>query len=160
MKSIFYILFAGIDSGFLDLTFIKNWTERLILNSETPQEWLIDLTLCSDLDSAMSILEKWLSNSGETLDEGYGETLIGFLCLCLEGELISIEKFISEVTDVMDSYEVVDLEIEEILIRYYKNQILSDELQKSISNKFKKYRENSSKLYKHLTDYSLSTCSD
>lgn len=83
-KSLFYILFAGIDSGYIGISFLQKWTEQLINNSENPQDWLIDLTMCSDPDSTLNVLRKCLSNSGEILDEEYGETLIGFLCLGLE----------------------------------------------------------------------------
>ncbi|MCP4112604.1 MAG: hypothetical protein GY749_44940 [Desulfobacteraceae bacterium] len=155
MKSIFYILFAGIDSGFFCINFLQKWTEHLINNSESPQDWLIDLTMCSDTESALNILRKCLSNSDKTLDEGYGETLIGFLCLGLENKILSLGKFFSEVIDVMDSYEIVDLDIDDLLQLYKRDQFLSEEIQRLISYKFKKYRDNSNHLYRYLIDNEL-----
>lgn len=151
-KTLFHILFAGIDSGFIDISFVQKWTEKLINNSDSPQDWLIDLTMCSDADSALNILRNYLRNSGETLYEGYGETLLGFLCLGLENKTLSLDEFFSEIIDVIDSYEIVDLDIDELLHLYKRDQFLSEELQKFISAKFGEYREKSNQLYRYMID--------
>lgn len=48
---------------------------------------------------------------------------------------------------MIDSYEIVDLDIDELLQFYKKEQFLSEKLQNKISNNFAKYREKSNQLY-------------
>ncbi len=155
-ESIFHILFAGIQSGFIDISFLKKWTEELIDISDKPQYWLIDLTLCSDSDSALNILRKYQRDSGKKLSEGYGETLLGFLCLSFENKKLSLDKFFSKIIDVLDGYGSIygigDLEVEMLSQFYQGDQFMSEEFLKFVSSKFGEYREKSNQLYRYLID--------
>ncbi|MEE4358519.1 MAG: hypothetical protein V2I97_18755 [Desulfococcaceae bacterium] len=110
-----YILFACIESRFIDIDFLHKWTESLIIKSKKPQNWLLDLTICSDSESALNTLRKYLSLSNDILDNEYGEILIGFFYLCYKKNTISFDEFISEVIDVSDAYEIETFNFEELL---------------------------------------------
>jgi len=152
MKSLFYILSAGIDSDFLDISFIHKWSEELIVKAEKPKIWLIDLTLCSDSDSALDVLNNCVRHYGERLDEEYDRSLIGFLCLGLEKKLLSLDKFLSQVFDAVDPRLLAELksDLHELYQLFERDQSLSDELQAAISSRFGAYRDESEQLYKYL----------
>lgn len=155
MKSLFYILFACIESRFIDIDFLHKWTESLIIKSKKPQNWLLDLTICSDSESALNTLRKYLSLSNDILDNEYGEILIGFFYLCYKKNTISFDEFISEVIDVSDAYEIETFNFEELLQIHKRGNIASDYFQRLLLEKFGRYGEKSNFLYMHLTNENL-----
>ncbi len=147
MKSLFYSLIACIDSQFVGMPFLKKWTESLIIKSKTPQDWLIDLTMCSDSDAALNVLAEYLILSGEVLDEEYGDILVGFLYLGHIKNILTLEKFLTEVLDVVDAYEIYNLEVDDLLQVLKKDNTMSEDLRGLLLEKFGKYGERSNSLY-------------
>ena len=147
MESLFVILLAAIESNFMSIPFLQNWTEKLIDILESPPDWLIDLTMCFDSDEALNVLRKNLVLSGEVLDdEKYGGILVGFFYLSYLNKKISFQKFQSEILDVIDAYEIENLDIEEI------GPIFETEpdIEGLLLKRFEKYGEKSNVLYSYL----------
>lgn len=126
MESIFIILFACIESGFLSIAFIQKWSEKLISASNCPQDWLIELTSCIDEKSALNILRRCVVHYGVMFDEVYGKILIGFLYLNFKAGNLSSEQFIKEIIDIADAYEVVELDSESIRVESGEIKVSKD----------------------------------
>ena len=153
MKSLFHILFACIESHFVDIPFLQKWTETLINKSKCPQYWLVELTMCSDSESVLNVLSKYLAFSDNALCEDYWEIILGFLYLSYINNKLTLDQFIYEVVDVADAYEIeAYLYLGELLD---KNQVTTENLQELLLKKFVKYKNKANLLYKYLTSDNL-----
>jgi len=115
IKLILTTIFAAIESGFVDLASLKNWADRCIDTIPQPRNWLIDLSLASSEQNALDVLRRALPEYGVMLDESYGELLLGFWYLRLANRKVSQEDFLVECIDIIDAYEVQELDGNEIV---------------------------------------------
>ncbi len=147
MESLFVILFALLESNFISIHFLQNWTEKLIDISKSPPDWLFDLTMCSDSNEALNVLRKNLALSGETLDDEYGGILVGFFYLSYMNKKISFQKLRYEILDVIDAYEIENLDIEEMVPLFKTEQ---GDIEGLFLKRFEKYGKKSNVLYSYL----------
>jgi hypothetical protein len=115
MKLFLTTIFAAIESRFVDLVNLKSWADRCIEATPQPCDWLIDLSLASSSNEALNVLRNALPEYEVMLDESYGELLLGFWYLRWANHDVAQEEFITECVDVIDAYEVQELDGNEIV---------------------------------------------
>ncbi|MCY3005553.1 MAG: hypothetical protein NTV29_06210 [Planctomycetota bacterium] len=115
LKVLLTTIFAAVESNYLDLASLKDWTDRCIEFATHPADWIIDLSLASNVEHALNILRQILPRFEVTLDEGYGELLVGFWYIRFDRHDVAEGEFLKEVVDVIDAYQVKELDGEEIV---------------------------------------------
>jgi len=115
LKVLLTTIFAAVESNYLDLASLKDWTDRCIEFAAHPADWIIDLSLASNVEHALNILRQILPRFEVTLDEGYGELLVGFWYIRFDRHDVAEGEFLKEVVDVIDAYQVKELDGEEIV---------------------------------------------
>lgn len=114
MKILLTTIFAGIESYFLDLATLKDWADRCIDSAAQPCDWIIDLSLASSREHALNVLRETLPRFEVTLNESYGELLVGFWYLRFSSHEVVEREFLTELIDVIDAYQLKELDGEEI----------------------------------------------
>ena len=137
MKLFMSTLFAAIESKYLDLPSLKGWADQCIEATNQPKNWLVDLSMASSSENALDVLRAALPEHGVVVDESYGELLLGFWYLRLKAEDVSKDEFATECIDVIDAYEVQELDGTEIV-----DGVCSEGLTESLTNWAKKSEEN------------------
>jgi hypothetical protein len=136
MKLFMTTLFAAIESNYLGLPSMKDWADQCIEAAKQPTDWLIDLSMASSSENALDVLRVALPRYGAMLDENYGELLLGFWYMRLREGGVSKNEFATECIDVIDAYEVQELDGTEIV-----NGECSMRLIESLTNWAKKSEE-------------------
>lgn len=114
MEILLTTVFAGIESHFVDLASLKDWADRCIGFADQPCDWIIDLSLASSSEHALNVLRAALPRFDVTLNESYGKLLVGFWYLRFSNNDVAEGKFLTELIDVIDAYQVKELDGEEI----------------------------------------------
>ena len=115
MNVLLTTLFASLESNYVELPLLKNWADQCIESTKQPSRWLIDLSLASSTENALDILRLALPEYGVMLDQSYGKLLLGFLYQRLNKGGLSREDFDTECIDIIDAYEVHELDGSEIV---------------------------------------------
>jgi hypothetical protein len=136
MKLFMTTLFAAIESNYLVLPSLKDWADQCIEAAKQPTDWLIDLSMASSSENALDVLRVALPRYGVMLDQNYGELLLGFWYMRLREGSVSKNEFATVCIDVIDAYEVQELDGTEIV-----NGDCSMPLIESLTNWAKKSEE-------------------
>jgi hypothetical protein len=142
MKLFLTTLFAAIESEYLDLSSLRSWADRCIEAAQKPRDWLVDLSMASSGESALDVLRAALPEYGVMLDESYGELLLGFWYQRLGKGELSEDKFANECIDILDAYEIQELDGTEFV-----NEVCSESLTKSLKIWASKSEENLNRLW-------------
>lgn len=109
---ILVILFACIDSGYLDNASIRSWATSIVSKVAEPQMWLIELLGSKSTEESLNILRTELPKLGLTLDHNYAELVLGFLYLMFIDKKLTEGEFKTELIDIIDAYDVEDIDPE------------------------------------------------
>ncbi len=150
MDSIFTILFAAIDGGYADATFVREWADRLILKAKYPQEWLINLSLSRDEDNMLKVLRKSLLEHRLRLGYRYCEIYIGFLYLRYKQRRLTYDKFMALVIDTVDAEDFSVLDLYRLIALSKRVRADGDTANFEFEEKFEAFGADARKLFDYL----------
>ncbi|CAM3536955.1 hypothetical protein VA7868_03930 [Vibrio aerogenes CECT 7868] len=149
MDSIFVVLYACLESNYVNISFFRQWSERLIGLSTCPKDWLISLTTASSEDEVSNVLRDCLLETGEILGDRYNQLLLGFLYLAYQKQLISPEKFVGELIDVVDAADMEIIGCGNILVEPTGTMSVEN-VDGCVLEVLKQFAEDCSRLFKRL----------
>lgn len=114
MNNVLVIIFSLIDCNVWDIYKLREWADRSILMIDNPQNWIFELSLAKDLESAGSIITNAMKFHGVRLPEDIGSMLVGFILYRLDNNLISLGAAKKHILDVVDAYQVRNINVESV----------------------------------------------
>ena len=107
-----FMLFACIESKYIDTTFLNKWADTMISCVDIPKTWLINLSLCNNLDCGLNVVGNEIISLGMQFDEEYVWLLMGFLCLRFQEGKIERDDFQARIIDAVDAHQPSGIDVE------------------------------------------------
>lgn len=140
-------LLACLEAKYIELPFIKNWADNIIEKANSPQLWLVELSMCKNTTEAILIIKEYLESKKYDYYKRYSRLYLGFLFLALHENKIDYSIFITNLVYESDNCDLDEISIDSLFVDDSFDPI------KSIDPEIINYLEKLSKACKIIFNY-------
>lgn len=122
------LLYSLIESKYIHLPEIRNFSITLHGRESIPMHWLRELSICETIDEAQDSLRRKINETHMVFDDYYVSLFLGFLYLGAQEGKISAAEFEAELVDTIDAYsDYLGITVEDVHTEYLSIDKLPDE---------------------------------
>lgn len=140
-------LLACLEAKYIELPFIKNWADNIIEKANSPQLWLVELSMCKNTTEAIIIIKEYLESKKYDYYKRYSRLYFGFLFLAFYENKVDYNIFITNLVSRSDNCDLNEISIDALFVDDSSNSI------KSIDPEIINYLEKLSTICKIIFNY-------